>query len=249
MAMNEAYPDSKKSQDRLVSPYIYWVLRPVSFGLSRWLVNLGISAMQCTAVSALVLVAGMFLMMGGPATGLSPYISMLLGALLVNVYLYLDVVDGNMARISGSSSSAGELADSIVNVLAGFAVPVAVGVGVYWHGGGFITDAGLLTRELALVMGLVIGYSRLFRRVVYDKVNNLTGGNRLSILGDRQLSGNVSVFAYIASVVNSLVFPALVIVSALNIVALWLATYFLFNLLVVIYVLVSGFRKLSIRHS
>ena len=241
--MNEAYPDSKKAQDRLVSPYIYWVLRPISFGVSRGLVNLGISAMQCTAISSLVLVVGLLLMMCGPVTGLSSYIAMLLGALLVNVYLYLDVVDGNMARISGSSSSAGEFADSIVNVFAGFAVPVAAGIGVYFHGGGFVTDSGWLTAELGLIMGLVIGYSRLFRRVVYDKVNSLTGGDRFSILGNKQPPGHISAFAYAASVVNSVVFPTLFIAAVLDVVALWLIAYFLFNLLVVFYVLVTGFRK------
>lgn len=243
ITMNDIYPDSKKAQDRLVSPYIYWVLRPVSFGVSRWLANQGVTAMQCTAASALVLLAGLFLMVAGPALGLSTYMGMFLGAVLINFYVYLDVVDGNIARIAGSSSSAGEFADSTVNVFAGFSMPVAAGLGVYWYGGGFVTDVGWFTAELALGMGLVIGYCRLFRRVVYDKLNDLAGGDRFSILGNKQPSGKVSAFAYIAALVNSGVYPFLLVAAVFNAVVFWLLVYFVFNILVVCYVLVTGFNK------
>ncbi|MCW2494168.1 CDP-alcohol phosphatidyltransferase family protein [Jatrophihabitans sp.] len=105
--------------------YSTFVLRRLSAGLTPWAVRHGVSA---TAVTLLAAVIGL----GGAACFTIPgYAGLLLGAVLLQVCLVLDCVDGEVARITRTRSPFGAWLDSATDrikeyaALAGLALAAA----------------------------------------------------------------------------------------------------------------------------
>lgn len=235
------YPEAKREDDRAVSPYIYYVLRPVSVAPTLWLHRLGFTATGCTLISGVLMLLGALLIAASGALAASTWTAWIVGALLINVYLYLDVLDGNLARLTGTSSKAGEFLDCTLNAIAGWLVPAAIGVGLYLSGGDAASQLLLLSPGLLLAMALAIGVLRLFRRVVTDHASRLVGaaGDRANVLGASRRGPR-----YWASVINSSATVALLPVGLLGVPSVWLLFYFLFNLGVATYSLHWAYRRI-----
>jgi phosphatidylglycerophosphate synthase len=85
-----AYPPEKKAWDKTY-PWIYYVLRPLSFPVSYFFRKIGWSADAVTGLTAVLGLAALpGLALGG---GLAA-----VGALCLLLYNFLDCVDGNLAR-------------------------------------------------------------------------------------------------------------------------------------------------------
>ena len=107
----ESYTPSKRAQDKqhhLILSYIY---RPISFPLTWCALKLGLSANQITHFTILLTV-------GFPCFFLTNDSRWrLLGVMMMFLYLVLDCVDGNVARIKNTSSKRGEFWDAVAGVL------------------------------------------------------------------------------------------------------------------------------------
>lgn len=105
-----------------VSLYSRWVNRPLGRVFAAAAVSVGLSPNGVTAVSALVTAAGLVLLVAAPvsvATGIG------VAALLVLGFA-LDSADGQVARLTGRSSPAGEWLDHVVDAGKMVAVHAAV---------------------------------------------------------------------------------------------------------------------------
>lgn len=115
---------------RGVSLYSRLVNRPFGRVLAATSHSLGLSANQVTMVSALVTAAGLAVMIVWPATAWAG----VLGALLLVLGFALDSADGQLSRLTGSSSHAGEWLDHVVDAGKMVAVHGAVLVALYRGG-------------------------------------------------------------------------------------------------------------------
>ncbi|MFH2006993.1 MAG: CDP-alcohol phosphatidyltransferase family protein [bacterium] len=138
-------------------PVAYYLARPLSAPVSRLLLWLGISPNAITVAGLLVGLAS------GVSAGLGGYRAVLAATLLFALGLVLDCVDGEMARISLSTSRVGQWLDTIVDDLSVVSLTVGLGVGL-WRETGLVTHlwAGVGTGAL-VVVGQAVIYRYLIR--------------------------------------------------------------------------------------
>ena len=235
------YPDDKRKDELAVNPYMYYVLRPLSFWPTIWLSRIGMSANACTLLSGIVLFLGLasvFLF----AIRDQFYFGLTIGAALVNFYYYLDVLDGNIARLNGKTSKLGSFLDETLNSIAGVLVPIAFGLVIFFSPDDFNNMFSFVPDYIWIILGFSIALFRIFRRVITNHVSLLLGtvGDRSNVLGENRTGPK-----YWASILNSISFPLLFVSALLNLVPLWLIVYSFFNLSVFGYTLLWAYMKLE----
>ena len=111
--IDKCYPASKKSIDRNVSLWLGFFIRPISFAVTYVFMLAGISANQATFIGFLV---------GATSVILAAKGFFFAAALLLNLFLVLDCVDGNPARLSRPNAK-GEYYDSIAGDFVNYVFP------------------------------------------------------------------------------------------------------------------------------
>lgn len=147
----------------------FYVVRPLSFYPTAFFMNIGLTANQTTWISHIVLLAGCLLLAVGN------YLTALGGAVLLNIWLVLDFVDGNIARYENACSRYGEFIDALGAFLAHLSF-FAAGIGFY------ISRDSLLfssfeppTEKYAaaiLILGSIASLTAIWIRLVYQKLKN-----------------------------------------------------------------------------
>jgi phosphatidylglycerophosphate synthase len=150
----------------------YYVIRPLSFYPTALFMNRGYTADQTTWISIVALLVGcLFLSIGN-------YVMSIAGALLLNAWVILDFVDGNIARYKQASSRYGELIDALGAFLAHL-VFFAAGIGFYFSGEG-LSGPGSTWRSypaVILILGAVASIAAIWIRLVYHKFRNTFPGS------------------------------------------------------------------------
>ncbi len=93
--IRKRYLESKTHEKGWV--WTYYVRRPVSYYLAVFFLRLNISANKVTMMFIITGVIGSLLL------ALGDYVMSILGALLIELAIILDCVDGNIARVKGST--------------------------------------------------------------------------------------------------------------------------------------------------
>lgn len=172
------YEAGSKAADDRNEIWTYYVVRPVSFHLAALFMRAGITANQVTWLSFAVLLPGVSLL------GWGSHLAAVFGAGLINAWLLLDCVDGNIARYHKTSSSYGAFLDTMGGYGAYALVFFAAGIGAYNRPG----DLGAVTSwsEHAAVDGAVwislgawASIAALWTRLVFQKFKNSFGGTEL----------------------------------------------------------------------
>jgi len=150
--------------------WTYYVARPLSFPLTALCLRFGINANQATGLSVVVFGAGALLLaFGSPAAGL-------LGALLVNAWLVVDCIDGNIARYTRTSSAFGGFADAVSGYVVLGSVSFSAGLGAFAEPSQTLVGQWLGWRQPDLVFAIVLGawasLAALWIRLVYQKWHN-----------------------------------------------------------------------------
>lgn len=126
------YSPEKRQWDRTY-PWIAFVLRPASFVIT-WLLPSWVTANQVTLLSYAVALASLLLMANGSQS------AFVAGSVLLVLFNLIDCVDGNLARLRGSSSRFGRFLDALA--FPTFILPYFVlGIGLARRGG---SDATLV---------------------------------------------------------------------------------------------------------
>jgi phosphatidylglycerophosphate synthase len=133
----------KAAHDGLLSSRFY---RQISFSVTPWFMNAGVSANGVTGVA---MACSLALPLAALGLGTHAWAGV---ALLCFAYLVLDCVDGNIARVSGASSPFGQYLDSLAGKLYAVTRTVALAI-VAGHelpepGMGIWVSAGLLAALL-----------------------------------------------------------------------------------------------------
>jgi len=117
--LEATFSAEKAAQDGLLSTRLY---RRVSFAVTPWFEAAGFSA---NAVSGLAIGCALLLPPVAWLAGSWDYLGV---ALLCFCYLVLDCVDGNLARLGGSSGPRGQYLDSLAGKLYALTRTVALGL-------------------------------------------------------------------------------------------------------------------------
>mgnify|MGYP004597317593 CR=1 FL=1 len=148
-------PEWKRKKDPLICKVIY---RPISFVIASGLANVGVSANAVSYFSILIaILSSLFFLRGG-------YESNIIAAVLLNFWLILDCVDGNLAR-SVKKQAFGEFADAISGYILTGLTCISIGFSVF-NTGGIVFDKN---NEWILLFGGIASISDLLMRLIYQK--------------------------------------------------------------------------------
>jgi len=149
----------------------YYVIRPLSFYPTALFMNRGYTADQTTWISIVALLLGCLLL------SIGNHVVTVAGAVLLNVWVILDFVDGNIARYEKASSRYGELIDALGAFLAHL-VFFAAGIGFYFSGEDSLVPGSTWQSYPAviLILGAIASISAIWIRLVYHKFRNTFPG-------------------------------------------------------------------------
>jgi phosphatidylglycerophosphate synthase len=178
-AVNIMYPIDKAEDEKIINPFMFYILRPLSFRASYILTRLKVSASSVSIFSFFVVLIGGILLFYTP----------LVAASFIFFYQYLDVIDGNIARLTKTTSKYGSFLDETIITFAGAYIPIMVGFAV------FLNDSNAYFGIGSIVLGVSISISRLVRRIMTDNINSLKGVvDRNNIAGEcRSFTSKIAV--------------------------------------------------------
>lgn len=151
----DGLPEWKRRKDPILSRLVY---RPVSFYLSSLFCQIGMSANMVSYLSAVVaLVACGCFVLGWP----------LAGAALINVWLFLDCADGNIARCVRKERY-GDFADSMSSYVCVGLMFACMGYSAYFSGGVVFGPGD----PRVILVGALAGSCDSLMRLLYQKYLN-----------------------------------------------------------------------------
>lgn len=212
------------------------VFRPLSFYLTWLFLRLGISANQVTYISLLVGLTGLGLLAFGG------YGARVLGALLLNFWIVLDCVDGNIARCTSSSSRFGFFLDTTTGHIINLFLFLSVGIGMFINPDcaqssiratlPFHLDSQLIP-VLVLILGCWASEASTFARLIYQKcvAESLVepSGEFTSGLHPRARRSGWRWIAIVVSNRCDFIFPFLLVCAILDIPSIFILFYALIN--------------------
>ncbi|WP_307861518.1 CDP-alcohol phosphatidyltransferase family protein [Cellulomonas wangleii] len=146
---------AQKPAARSAPAYSRYVNRRLGRVLAAWAYGRGLGPGRVTALSAVCTFTGVAVLALAPvaaATGLVVCLLLVLG-------YALDSADGQVARLTGSASGAGEWLDHVVDAVKVVALPLAVLVGLYRSGA--VADPWLLVPVANAVVGSVLFFAMM----------------------------------------------------------------------------------------
>jgi len=126
----------------------FWT-KVIAAPIARLLIRLGVSPDAVTVVGTLGVCVG--------ALAFFPQGRLLTGVLVIAAFVFSDMVDGHMARLTGRTSPFGAFLDSTLDRIADGAI--FVGLALYFAGPGD-ADLYLVLSLVCLLMGGVVSYAR-----------------------------------------------------------------------------------------
>lgn len=122
--IRSTYFEEKRKSDR-DDPWLYFVVRPISYYPTWLFLKLGVSANKVTFIGLLIgLVGCVFLAVGS-------YWAAIIGAILVNIRFLFDVIDGNVARYTDSCTKYGTYIDGMTTYIMAPLMFIAIGIGLF----------------------------------------------------------------------------------------------------------------------
>ena len=166
---------AQKGVARSAPAYSRYINRRLGRVLAAWAASVGLTPNQVTGGSALFTFAGIALLaLGSPSwvLGVAVCLCLVLG------YAF-DSADGQVARLTGTGSAAGEWLDHVVDATKISALPLALVVGLYRAEA--VPDAWLLVPIAHAVVGAVLFFAMILteqlRRAVGVRSQAVAGGS------------------------------------------------------------------------
>lgn len=117
----ETYDKKRQFFDRIVSLWVYYVTRPVSFYLTPFFIISKVSANFTTFLGFLI---------GLVSLGYSIFGNFIQSAIFYNFFLIFDSIDGNIARLT-NPTKVGEYYDAVTGDIINFLFIPFIGLGLY----------------------------------------------------------------------------------------------------------------------
>lgn len=238
------YSQHQKSEQDKNEWMGFYILRPLSFYPTAFFMNIGMTANQTTWISLIILLAGCFCLAVGS------YLATITGAVLLNVWLILDFVDGNIARYEKTSSRYGEFIDALGAFLAHLSL-FAAGVGFY------VSQSSLLLSGLdwptetysavILILGSIASLAAIWIRLVYQKFKNTFPAMNFEKHDVLKVRGSASISARLMQIghnllnLSGLLLPAFLLAAALKLIDVFLVFVAIANMSILVITLFRVF--------
>lgn len=151
-------PEWKRKKDSFVGRLLY---REISFYLSAFFSNIGLTANQVSYISIFIGIIACVCFYTG-----SYYVA-IVGAVLINIWALFDDADGNMAR-SVKQQPFGEFADSCSSYILVALMVTSFSFYVYFNGGIFLKPNCIWI----VCLGALASNSDTLMRLIYQKYKN-----------------------------------------------------------------------------
>lgn len=182
--------------DKTASWWVRLWVRRAAHRVTWVALRLGLTANQVSLLSILVVVVGSVFL------GLPTVSWRVTGAILINSWLVLDCVDGDLARLLGTASPAGEFMDALAGYYAVAAVYVGIGFGTWQYTGEQKwVVVGMATSLLCLLSRLISLKAHLISSAVRSSGNMQLG---TAIIENLEISGLLMPLLFIGTVRNLL---------------------------------------------
>ena len=174
--LNETYSEDRKVFDKVVSLWVFYITRPISFIITPIFLLFGFSANAITLLGFLVGIFSFILCINGQLFN---------AALLYNIFLIFDSIDGNIARLNGPSKN-GEYYDAVTGDIINFLFIPFIGYGVYHNYVGFILK-NILIIDNIFIISLIVSLLQLMfvlnsqrKKIIFNKKSGPVriGGNK-----------------------------------------------------------------------
>ena len=188
----DSFPKYKLKRSTFSLRLIY---RPLSYPLSAIIANLGVTANAVSYASAIVALASSIMFI------INNYTCHIIGAVLVNLWLLMDCIDGNIAR-TVKKQPFGEFADAISGYILLGLVYTSIGYAAYCDGGVLIAPG---TGWIILIGALASGLNSLMR-LNYQKYKNVEKDliDNVTIAPKFDVSGFMPIAILLASIFHAL---------------------------------------------
>jgi len=151
----DSLPVWKRKKDPILTQIFY---RPFSFLVASFCAKMNISANTVSYFSTIIGIIACVLFL------VDDYLLRIIAATLINIWLILDCVDGNLAR-SVKKQSFGEFADGISSYVLVALVCITIGFSVYFTGG-IIFEKG---SPWIILLGALASIADTLMRLIYQK--------------------------------------------------------------------------------
>lgn len=234
---HDQLPEWKRKKDPITSRYFY---RPLSFYGACFCARLGIDANTVSYISCVVAVMASALFIA------QNHVCNIIASVLVNVWLWMDCIDGNLARCV-KKQPFGEYADALAGYMLLSFLFFSMGWAAYGEGGLFL-EAG---NPWIFFIGALTSIWDPLMRLIYQKYNAEQMGlvergvmpNETNIVRDHSQIGNWKITVRQLVGIGGLL-PLIILLCAIfKVLDLAILFGFICNLLTFVYSLLSYTRK------
>jgi len=151
--------------------WLYYVIRKISFYITWIFLKFGFSANQTTYIAIIVGLTGCGFII------YADYKIKIIGTLLINFWIVLDCVDGNIARYKKESSEYGEFIDSLGGYLMNALLFLSVGIGAFncpEFSSKFISRLFVfnINGNILIILGAWSSITNILSRLIFQKYMN-----------------------------------------------------------------------------
>lgn len=218
----DVYTEEIRTENSL---WVRHIARPISFYFSYFFKKMGLEANQVTYLS-MVVIGGAFVLFL-----LNSRISVIVAALLVNLWMILDCADGNLARVSKKKNPYGEFVDA----MAGYTTLGLVLLGIGAAAGREHTWLQqFIPQSYFIFIGALTAISTLLYRLLFQKFIAVEYKYRIS--QELQLSKPTGLLPTLDKnfSISGLFQPALLLAAVLNFLQFLIVFYFFYYTCVLI---------------
>jgi len=152
--IKESLPKKKNSKSSI---WVKIIIRKLSFIFTFIFINLGSSAWFASIFSIFVALTGSVLLC------INQPIYRIIGMILVEFWLVMDCVDGNIARVKKESSETGEFIDALSGYYITAFVFLAIGVAA------FNTSNIQIDKYIFIILGALTSITGILARLIHQK--------------------------------------------------------------------------------
>ena len=232
-----AYDKERREFDRIVSLWVYYVTRPISILITPFFIWAKISANQATIIGFLF---------GLLAFMLSAKGMLLAAAVMYNMFIIVDSVDGNIARLMQSSSKEGEYLDAVTGDIVNYFFIPFMGFGIFVND--LNMDSGLSVRnDYIFIFAMVSSLFYLLSSLIAQRRKHIINTRKED--GPTRLGSSLkpSIFEYIIRNSFSFAFiaPFSIIFAIFNILDLFILYNVIISICITVYTILSGLRAIK----
>jgi len=212
-------------------PYIYFILRPLGKILIPVFIKIGTSPNQVSILSIFISIIGIiFISMGNLSNNI-------IGVIVLQIGLVLDMTDGDLARRLGKTSLQGELLDSVGGFLRGAILMPAIGISIYLSAENKFLNLNEITElqpYIYIYIGMITSVLILLSRIISLKYKSII---------NKPFRESTNLLSKLSLHFEDLMNPLLIICALTKTFNLLLIGYFIYYLMALIYTILSSYRK------